>query len=59
MRYHLAEAIRISNMPEGQWRAAIDGLPLGTRTIVAVLSKHLQGHNMTMSASRRAGKRHV
>jgi len=43
MRYHLAEAIRISGLPAERRRAEIQRLPLGTRTTVAVLAKRLQG----------------
>lgn len=40
-RYHLAEAIRINNLEREERREAIDALPLGTRTQVAVLAKRL------------------
>lgn len=41
MRLYLAEAIRINGLPAAQRRAEIDHLPLGSRTVVAVLAKHL------------------
>lgn len=43
MRYHLAEAIRVNGLPEHRRRAEITLLPLGTRTTIAVLAKHLRG----------------
>lgn len=42
MRYHLAEAIRINGLPAQRRHAEVQRLPLGTRTIVAALAKHLQ-----------------
>ncbi|HET9189776.1 MAG TPA: hypothetical protein VFN69_04310 [Rudaea sp.] len=41
MRLYLAEAIRINGLPAARRRAEIDRLPLGSRTLIAVLAKHL------------------
>lgn len=52
MRHHLAEAIRLNGLPEDTRRAAIRGLKLGSRTVIAVLAKHLQGRTMKSIATR-------
>lgn len=57
MRYHLAEAIRISGLPVERRRAEIQRLPLGTRTTVAALAKHLQGRTHDTSCDARAVER--
>ena len=57
MRYHLAEAIRISGLPAEQWREEIRRLPLGTRTTIAVLAKHLQGRTHDTQCDARASER--
>lgn len=54
MRYYLADAIRLNGLPDGQRRAAIRLLPLGTRTKVAVLAKTLQGKRMIQASTARA-----
>jgi len=57
MRYHLAEAIRISGLPAERWRDEIRRLPVGTRTTIAVLAKHLRGRIHDTSCDARASER--
>lgn len=57
MRYHLAEAIRINGLRGDRRRAEIQRLPLGTRTTVAALAKHLQGRTHDTSCDARAVER--
>jgi len=57
MRYLLAEAIRINGLKAERRRAELSGLPLGTRTTVAVLAKRLQGRIHDSHCDARASER--
>lgn len=57
MRYYLAEAIRINRLRGERRRAEFAKLPLGTRTTVAVLAKHLQGRTHDTGCDARASER--
>lgn len=57
MRYYLAEAIRINRLRGERRRAEFTKLPLGTRTTIAVLAKHLQGRTHDTRCDARASER--